>query len=402
MIPTLDSVNVKDKTVFIRLDLNSSYDTKRKKILDNERFDGSKQTLLELSKKKAKVVILAHQGRRGEEDFTHLDQHAKILSKKIRKSIFYVGDVCGEKAKHVIRSLKPGEILLLDNVRMLDDEEDEKKALSGESALVRELSSFVDVFVNDAFSVSHRAHASVVGFTRMPSCFGRLMESELESVEKAMDAKGVNTYILGGAKSDDCINIMDHILKVNPDEMEFALTCGVTANLFLKAAGIKIGKGSEQLLEKKDLLKYVDTCKEILHEYPDRIMLPVDVAIEKENRRIEIQADKIPADAAVLDIGSKTVDKYRKIIDKSKTIIVKGPAGLYENKLFSKGTKELFTAVAKSKAFTIIGGGDTNLAIDALKISRKRFGHVSLGGGALITYLSGKSMPGIDAIMNKK
>lgn len=400
-MPTLDNVELENKTVLIRLDLNSPYDEKTKKILDNERMDGAKKTLLELSQKKAKTVIMAHQARKGEPDFTHLDQHAFLLSKKLRKPVKYVDDVCGDKAKKAIKALKPGEILLLDNVRMIDDEEDEKKALSRQSTIVKALYPLADVFVNDAFSVSHRAHASVVGFTMLESCFGRLMESEIEAAEKAMDAKGINTYILGGAKSDDCINIMDHIIKVNPDDMEYGLTCGVTANLFMKAAGIRIGKGSEAFIEKKDLSRFVDKCKEMLDEYPDRILLPEDVAIEQNNKRVEVPASRIPEDASVLDIGPKTVEKYKKILNKSKTIIVKGPAGLYENKLFSSGTKEILNAVSKTKAFTIVGGGDTNMALDALKIPRAKFSHVSLGGGALITFLSGKPMPGIEAILKR-
>jgi phosphoglycerate kinase len=255
---TLDTVNVKGKTVLIRLDLNSPYDAKKKKILNNERIRASVLTLKELSRKKAKTVILAHQGRKGDEDFTHLNQHALLLGRELGKKIKYVDDVIGQKAKDAIHGLKPGEILLLDNVRMIDDEEDEHKALAGHSSLVKALMPFVTIFVNDAFSASHRAHASVVGFARMKCYFGRLMQDELESIEKALESPGINTYILGGAKSDDCVNITDHILKKNPDEMEFALTCGVTANLFLKAAGVRIGKGSEDLLAKKDLLKYVD------------------------------------------------------------------------------------------------------------------------------------------------
>ncbi|MCX6815883.1 MAG: phosphoglycerate kinase [Candidatus Aenigmarchaeota archaeon] len=387
------------KTVLVRVDLNSTYD---RKILDNERFAGAETTIKELIRKNAKVVLLAHQGRAGEKDFLPLNQHAKILSRYIGKKVIFVPDVIGAKAKKAIKNLRPGDVLLLNNVRFVKDEEDEKKALASKSSIVKALAPLADIFVNDAFSVSHRAQASVVGFARLPCCFGRLMQEEIESVKKVFGLPGPHVFILGGAKSDDCIGILEHILKTNPQSIAHALTCGVTANIFMKAKGMKIGKKSEELIKKKKLEDQIGYARNILKKYSSKIILPEDVAIESKKKRIEVPIKKIPADAQILDIGNVTIKKYKKIITAAKTIVVKGPAGLYEDKRFSKGTKELFDCVAKSRAFSIIGGGDTTQALNKLKISRKKFSHVSLGGGALITYLSGKSMPGIDVILKKR
>jgi phosphoglycerate kinase len=399
MMPTLDSFDVRGKTILLRLDLNSPYDAKKKRIFDDERIKYAPVTIRELASKNAKTVILAHQGRKGGDDFISLEQHAKLLEKHLKKPVGFVDDVAGEKAKAAIRSMKPGEVLLLDNVRFLDDETDEKKAAEGSSSIVKELAPLSDLFVNDAFSVSHRAHASVIGFASvLPSCFGRLMEKELKSVEKIFEHEESSVLILGGAKSDECIRILDHIFRTNPGIISHTLLCGVTANIFLKASGIEIGKKSEGLIWDKILWNQVEISKELLERHSKKIILPGDVAIESDRKRKEIPVTKVPKDAGILDIGTGTIKKYEKIIRKAKTIIVKGPAGLYEDKRFSKGTKRIFACVAASRAYSVIGGGDTTEALDKLKISKKKISHISLGGGALIDYLSGEPMPGIEVI----
>src|SRR3989338_5347652 len=340
MIKTLNSIKFRDSTVLVRIDVNSPY--KSGKIIDNERIKDATITILELVKKKARVVLLAHQGRPGEDDFVHLDQHANLLSKHLKRNIKFVPDVIGNEAKSAIRSIKPGGILLLDNVRFVKDEEDEKKAKNGTSMIVKALSPLADFFVNDAFSVSHRAQASVMGF-RIPSCFGRLMEKELNALENTRKKK----------------------------------------------------------IEEKKLSHDIELAKTILARDRGKIILPCDVAIESDGKRKEVAIDKIPRDASILDIGSKTIAMYEKIIHGSRTVIVKGPAGLYEDRRFRKGTKSIFSCVAASKTYSVMGGGDTIEALDELKINKKKISHISLGGGALIEYLSGGSMPGITAIMKK-
>ena len=393
MIKTLNSIKFRDSTVLVRIDVNSPY--KSGKIIDNERIKDATITILELVKKKARVVLLAHQGRPGEEDFVHLDQHANLLSKHLKRNIKFVPDVIGNEAKSAIRSIKPGGILLLDNVRFVKDEEDEKKAKNGTSMIVKALSPLADFFVNDAFSVSHRAQASVMGF-RIPSCFGRLMEKELNALENTRKKKKF-LLVLGGAKSTECIDILEHNLSY----ISHAILSGITANIFLKASGLSIGHGSEKIIEEKKLSHDIELAKTILARGGGKIILPCDVAIESDGKRKEVAIDKIPRDASILDIGSKTIAMYEKIIHGSRTVIVKGPAGLYEDRRFRKGTKSIFSCVAASKTYSVMGGGDTIEALDELKINKKKISHISLGGGALIEYLSGGSMPGITAIMKK-
>jgi phosphoglycerate kinase len=403
MIPTIDSFDFRGKTVLVRVDLNSPYDAKKKKILDDERIKCAPVTIKELVKKKAKIVLLAHQGRQGEEDFISLAQHAKLLEKHLKMPVHFVADVIGEKAKTAIKKMKPGDVLLLDNVRFVKDEEDKEKAKAGKSLIVKELAPLADFFVNDAFSVSHRAQGSVIGFAAvLPSCFGRLMEKELKAVETAFEKEESSVLVLGGAKSEECVNILEHNFNANPKSISHALLCGVTANIFLKAKGIEIGEKSEKLIAEKNLAGLVEKAGKLLEKHSKKIILPKDVAIELDKKRKEVPVTMVPKSAGILDIGSITIKEYEKIIRKAKTIIVKGPAGLYEDKRFRKGTKQLFACVANSKAYSVVGGGDTTEALDILKIDKKKISHISLGGGALITYLSGEPMPGIEAIKTAK
>ena len=225
---TLDDVDVENKVVLVRVDINSPVDEKTKEVLDNERIREHSKTIKELAERGAKVVVLAHQGRKGDPDFISLEQHAKLLEKYVGRKVEFVPDIIGEKAKQKIKSLKKGEILLLDNVRFL---EEETKELSPEehakSNLVKELSKLAEIFVLDAFSASHRSHASIVGFAHvLPTYAGRVMEKELISQEKALNPLGMNVFVLGGAKPDDCLNIIEYMFKNKPGSIEKVLTCG--------------------------------------------------------------------------------------------------------------------------------------------------------------------------------
>jgi phosphoglycerate kinase len=397
---TLDDFDFKDKTVLVRVDINSPWDDEKKKIMDNERIREHAKTVKELSDKNAKVVILAHQGRKGDPDFIHLDQHAVLLSEHVGKNVEFVDDVIGEKAVERIKSLQSGDILLLDNVRFLDEESLELSADEhAKSQLVTILASLFDYFVSDGFSVAHRSHASVVGFSKvLPSVAGRCMEKELLALEKAFDTNGENVFILGGAKVEECLGIMKYLLKNNPEAIEHVLTTGVLSELFLLSKRVELGKNTNEFLIKKDYLKFVPELKDLLEEYKKKIEVPVDVAIEVAGERKELQVKKLPVEQQIMDIGKKTVEKYSKIIKKADVIVVKGPAGVYEKNNFDIGTKMLLENVAKSKAFSLIGGGDTTTAMEKIGIDKKEFSYVSLGGGALITYLSGKAMPGIDVL----
>ncbi|MEM5834611.1 MAG: phosphoglycerate kinase [Candidatus Aenigmatarchaeota archaeon] len=398
---TLDEAKVANKTVLLRVDINVPYDLEKKQIEDSERIREHAKTIRELSDKKAKVVILAHQGRKGDPDFIHLNQHAKLLSKYVGKEVQFVDDIIGEKAVKRIKSLKPGEVLLLDNVRFLDEETEEKSPKEhAKSNLVKKLSRLADIFVNDAFSASHRSHASIVGFTEvLPSYAGRVMEKELKSEERALDPLGTNVFVLGGAKPDDCLNIIDYMFKNKPGSIEKVLTCGTVGEIFLAAKGYDLGKETKEFFAKKGFDKLIEQAKGLLQNYELEIELPVDVAFEENGTRKEIRVENLPVEKLLQDIGSETAKKYSEIIKKARTVVVKGPAGVYEKQGFEVGTKLILEAIANSKAFSLIGGGDTLVAIEKLGIDKNKFSYISLGGGALITSLSGKGMPGVEALI---
>ncbi|MFH8087035.1 MAG: phosphoglycerate kinase [Candidatus Aenigmatarchaeota archaeon] len=398
---TLDEAEVANKTVLLRVDINVPYDVEKKEIQDSERIREHAKTIKELLDKKAKVVILAHQGRKEDPDFIHLDQHAKLLSKYVGKEVQFVDDIIGEKAIKKIKSLKPGEVLLLDNVRFLEEETQEKSSKEhAKTNLVKKLSKLADIFVNDAFSASHRSHASIVGFTEvLPSYAGRIMEKELKSEERALDPLGINVFVLGGAKPDDCLNIIEYMFKNKPGSIEKVLTCGTVGEIFLAAKGYDLGKETNEFFAKKGFDKLIEQAKFLLQNYELEIELPIDVAFEENGTRKEITVENLPVEKLLQDIGSETAKKYSEIIKKARTVVVKGPAGVYEKHGFEVGTKLILEAIANSKAFSLIGGGDTLVAIEKLGIDKNKFSYISLGGGALITSLSGKGMPGVEALI---
>ncbi|OYT42490.1 MAG: phosphoglycerate kinase [Candidatus Aenigmarchaeota archaeon ex4484_224] len=395
---TLDDFDFNGKFVGIRIDLNSHLENG--KVQENVRFKVYSKSVRELLEKNAKVIVLAHQGRKGKEDFICLERHSKIFEKYVGKEVKFVNDIVGEKAKKEIQNLENGDILLLDNVRFLEDETSKKSIEEySNSSLVKFLSNFIDYYVLDAFSVAHRMHASIVGFALVkPMIAGRVFIEEIESTKKVMESLGLNTWIMGGAKIDDCIEVIDYVLNNKPESMEKVLTGGMLANLFLLAKGYEIGNKSKELLERKGYLALLPKAKELLEKFDKEIVLPIDVAIEFVGKRIETEVYKIPDNGFVLDIGEKTIEHYSEIIKESRNVIFKGPLGMYEKTGFEIGTKRIFEEILKSNVYSLIGGGDTSLALERLGFKREQFSHVSIGGGALIKFLSGKELPGIKAL----
>lgn len=398
-ILTIDDLNFKDKVALVRVDFNSPIDPDKKKILEDTRIRvHGETTIKELSQKGAKVVILAHQGRPGEPDFIPLKQHAKALSRILGKSVKYVNDLFGEKAQDAIEALKSGEILVLENVRTFPDER--KKGSPEEHAkseLVKKLAPFVDVFVSDAFAAAHRAHVSIVGFTAvLPSVAGRIMERELKALSKAVEKpEKPCIYILGGAKADDALKISQYVL--NNDIADHVLTGGVVGHLFLAAKGVDLGKPNMEFLEKNKLTIFIPGIKELMEKYPERIKVPVDLAVEVDEKRKKIPVKELPTNHPIFDIGAETVKKYIRIINDAKSIVISGPMGVFENPEFMAGTKGVLEAVAASKAFSLVGGGHTVAAVEQLGL-REKMGYVSTAGGALIEFLMGEDLPGVAAL----
>lgn len=398
-ILTVNDFDFKGKTVLVRVDFNSPVDPETKRILDDTRIRiHGETTIKELAEKGAKLVILAHQGRRGSPDFIPLKQHAEILSRVLGKPVKYVPDVFGEEAQKAIKELRDGEVLVLDNVRNYPGET--KKATPEEHAkthFVRSLAPLADIFVNDAFAAAHRAHVSTVGFTAvLPSCAGRVMERELKALSKVLESpEKPCVYALGGAKADDSLRISSYVLE--NDIADCVLTGGITGHLFLVAKGFNLGKPNMEFLEKEELMGLVPGIKDLMSAHPSKIETPVDVAVEVDGKREEIPVDQLPTEHPIYDIGTQTIKKYCEIVRKAESIVISGPPGVFEREEFAKGTKEVFEAVASSEAFSLAGGGHTVAAIRKLGLTEK-ISYISTAGGALIEFLMGKKLPAVVAL----
>jgi phosphoglycerate kinase len=396
---TMDDFDFKNKTVLVRVDFNSNIDAQTKKILEAPRIQAHGETTIkELVQKGAKVVVLAHQGRPGDPDFAPLKQHAELLSKVLGKPVKYVDDLFGEKAQRAIKHLKSGGVLVLENVRTYPDElktgTPEKQA---KSEFVQKLAPLADAFVNDAFSAAHRSQISIVGFTAvLTSVAGRIMERELKALTKAAEnPEKPCLYILGGAKADDALKISQYVLENNVADQ--VLTGGLVGHLFLAAEGLDLGGPNMGLLQKKGLIGFVPGIKALIAKYTERIEMPVDVAIEVDKKRKEIFVSQLPTECPIFDIGANTIEKYGNIVKNAKSIVFSGPLGVFENKEFEAGTKKIFEAIASSKAYSLIGGGDTVSAAEKFRLAQK-MSYVSTAGGALIDFLMGEKLPGVVAL----
>lgn len=395
--PTLDDVDVKGKTVLLRVDINSPLDPSTGEILDDKRIRECAPTIRELASKGAKVVILAHQGRPGDEDFTTLEKHAVKLREVTGLDVKYVEDVFGPSALSAIRELKPGDVLLLENVRFCAEES--LKGSPEEMAktfLVKKLSGVADIYVNDAFGAAHRDQPSLVGFGAvLPTYAGRLMERELRGLGRALEPERPCVYVLGGGKAKDSMVMIENILSRGIADR--VLTGGLLSQAFLAARGIDIGGTNLKILAEKGFDKEVDRARRLLSQYGDRIVTPVDVVVDRDGVPSEIPVDELPTEYPVQDIGSRTVRRYSEIISGAKTVVANGPLGVFEKKGYERGTFGVLEAMAKSGAFTVIGGGHMVAAAEACGLAEK-MSHVSTGGGACISFLSGEKLPVVEML----
>ncbi|OPY31226.1 MAG: Phosphoglycerate kinase [Methanomassiliicoccales archaeon PtaU1.Bin124] len=395
---TLDDFDVGGKTVILRVDINCPLNQGTLEIEDDNRIKQIMPTLRELNQKKAKVVIIAHQGRPGDWDFCSLESHAKILSKHLGKEVKYVDDLYGEKAIAAIRAMRPGDVLVLKNVRELACEQ-EKRSMEdhAQEEMVQVLSKVADIYVSDAFGAAHRAQCSLIGFQAvMPSAAGRLMEKELTALSTVFDDPARPCiFVLGGSKFSDSIKVIDRVLtKKIADKV---ILVGLSASAFLKAKGVDLGQDSEEILSKEFTPENLEAAKKLLAEKGENIILPVDVAVDQEGRRVDLDLTQLPNDYPIFDIGPRSVEKFRKVLATAGTIFMSGPAGVFEREEFALGTRELMKAAVESGAYTVIGGGHTVSASEKFGFYNK-FSYVSTGGGALETYLLGKKMPVVEAL----
>ncbi|VVB98149.1 Phosphoglycerate kinase [uncultured archaeon] len=388
MVRRFSEFNLKGKVIFKRIDINSPVE--KGVVQMNPRIRAHAKSIAELRDAGAKIVLLAHQGRPGEEDFLPLEQHAKLLEKELGTPVYYVDDVIGEKAQKAILQLRNGEVLLLNNVRMLGDET--KK--THDSELIKALAPLGHYFILDALSVSHREHASVTGFTHhLPSGAGKVLHDEVEALKKMDGAKGI-TFIFGGSKVEDSFQVMKRWLSTS--KVKKILVGGALSVLFIYAKGYKVG-GSLEFLKKTGLISHALEAKAMVEKYPDKIEVPMDVGLNIDGKRVDCNVDEIE-EGQIFDISEKTLLRYKEIIFDSDFIFMNGPMGVYEMKEFGWGTKHVLEAVSRSEAFSILGGGHTITAVEKFGIPREKFGYISLSGKALVEYLSGKELPGLKAL----
>jgi len=400
-IATLDDYDFAGKTVLLRLDLNTPIDPKTGEFLEDRRMRSHVPTIQELVDKRARIVCMAHQGQAGESEFTSLEKHGKHLGKLAGVKVQYADDLFGPTARTMVKNLRDGEVLLLDNVRMYSEEALERPPeVHATSYLVKNLAPLGDYFVNDAFGTAHRSHASTVGFTTiLPSAAGRLMEKEIRALSDVLrNPRKPLIFILGGAKIKDSMKIMQKALDGGVDKI---LVGGVLANVFLAAKDYRLGEPTIEFIRGKKFVDQIDVAKQILDKYSDRIVLPLDVAINKNGERVEMTLSQLPQDYQIVDVGKLTVQKYTAEIKAAGTVFFNGALGLYETPAFAYATEEVIKAISQAKCFSVIGGGDTVAAARNMNVEDK-ITHVSTGGKASIDYLAGVKMAAIEALRMAK
>ncbi|MAS62741.1 MAG: phosphoglycerate kinase [Euryarchaeota archaeon] len=400
-IRTLNDVFLDGKTVLLRIDGNSPLHPIDNSFLDDTRLKAVIPTINKLSK--TKLIILTHQSRPGKKDFTSTSSHAREFQRLLGRTVKFVDDICGEKAFSAIEEMKIGDILMLNNVRM-NQEELEYKTNDYESQsdtqFIQRLSSIADVFVNDAFACAHRNSPSITGFTyALPCIAGSLMIDEINSLESVMNnPKRPCIAILGGIKVDDSVKVAKNMLINNITE-KIIVTGGV-ANLFLDISGTDIGEINRSFLKKELGKKWDKTCEDIhniLLHHSEKIILPVDVALNVNGKRIDQEISKLQNEFQIFDLGVQSTLKTSFEIKNAGTIILNGPAGVFELDDFKFGTMEIINACAESKAFVVVGGGHTATLISNLGLNNK-ISHVSTGGGACLELLAGGKLSGIESL----
>ncbi|MBD3185963.1 phosphoglycerate kinase [Candidatus Bathyarchaeota archaeon] len=385
---TIDDVDLDGKRVLLRVDMNSPVDLEKHELRDDQRIRAIVPTVKALAS--SKLVVIAHQSRPGKKDFTSLEMHADRLDSYVDQDVKFVEDIYGEKAIAAIENLSRGEVLVLDNVRKFDKE---NESMSPEEAagteMVKTLAPMFDYFVNDAFGAAHRAQPSIIGWPTLLA--GPLVEKELKTLKKLMDnPEKPMVMLVGGAKAKSKYKASKY--NIENDKVDKVLVAGLTAVLLAEASGQSLGDANRKLVE-KELDSVGDDAKAFMASNAGKVLLPLDYAYEKDGKRMEATAGEIGSlGQSQGDIGAKTIELFKKEIMAAKTIVANGPPGIFEKKIFQKGTHELITAMAISSGFTVIGGGEMGTAAEeAGKASKISF--ISTGGGAMLQFLSGKELP---------
>ena len=390
---TVKDIDLKDKKVLVRCDFNVPMD-ENKNITDNRRIVAALPTIKYLLEQNCKVVLCSHLGRpKGEfkKEYS-LKPVAKELSRLLGKEVIMAEDVIGEDAKNKANNLKNGEVLLLENVRFHREETD------NDPEFAKELASFGEIFVNDAFGTAHRAHASTEGVAKyLPAVSGFLIEKELKFLGEALEnPERPFVAILGGSKVSDKIGVIENLLE----KVDTLIIGGGMAYTFFRAQGYTVGNS---LCEEDKC----DLALEIMEKAKAKnvkFLLPIDNKVGKEfkpdTESMTVKSTEIPDGWEGLDIGEETIKLYKEELKNAKTIVWNGPLGVFEFDQFAIGTNEIAKALGDIDATKIIGGGDSAAAVEKAGLAEKMT-HISTGGGASLEFLEGKKLPGIEALMDK-
>jgi len=399
-VPRFEELNHSGKKVLVRVDINVPLDKSKNQILDDFRIFAHSQTIRKLLDLNCAVVVIAHQGRPGDKEFSSLELHSKVLSRYLNQEVKFIDDIIGPAAREEIRKLNRGEVLMLENVRFLSEETLERTPEEhSNSFLVRKLSSLFDEFILDAFAAIHRPHASIVGFTcTMPSCMGIVLQREIDALKHVLESGSRSTLIIaGGAKIPDTIKVIGKILERNIADK--IIVGGLVSTVFTAA---KYGATGwlKNFIESKKLQEQVDTAKKLLEKYSGKIETPLDHVVVKPDGTTQI-VDVQNIQDEIVDIGPRTLDLYKEIVGNYENVIMTGPVGHIEKEEYTKGTVELLTTMISKCKFTAIGGGHTVMIARKLNLLDK-LSHVSTGGRAFLYSLAGEELPGLVALAKSR
>ena len=387
---TIRDIDVAGKRVLVRVDLNVPLD-KAGNVTDDTRIRAALPTIQYLCDKGARVILCSHLGRpKGKvADEFRLTPVAKRLSELLGMPVVKTDDCIGPEVEKTVAAMQPGDVVLLENLRFYAEEE------ANAPDFAKKLAALADVFVNDAFGTAHRAHASTEGVTHyLPAVAGFLMERELTFLGKALAAPARPfVAVLGGAKVSDKIGVIENLLP----KVDQLIVGGGMANTFFKALGYEVG---DSLVEADKL----DVAKDLLKRGGKKLLLPVDVVIADaftaDAKHKTVAVDKVPAGWRILDIGPKSIEAFKAVLSKARTVVWNGPMGVFEFPAFAAGTVALARVLAETDATTIIGGGDSAAAVEQAGVADKMT-HISTGGGASLEFLEGRVLPGVAALQDK-
>jgi phosphoglycerate kinase len=403
-ILTLDDFDFRGKTVILRVDINSPIAPQTRKIVNDNRIRKSVPTIRELAQAGARIVILAHQG--DTEDYQNLislEEHAQRLGDLMGQPVTFVDDIAGPTAVEQIRALQRGEVLLLNNVRFLTEEVSTfvnfvklTPAQLAQSWLVRNLAPLADYFVCEAFAAAHRYSPSLVGFAEvLPAAGGRLFVEEFGALARVKESpQHPCVFVLGGARIADAFSMMERVLSEGAADT--VLTSGLVGEVMTLARGHSLGPATEKLIDDKGLTPFIASARALADRYADKIVSPVDFAVDEGERR-ELVLGELPAGSLLVDIGEKTIARYVEVIRQAATIFVNGPAGVYEKPVSALGTERLWNAIADAPGYSVIGGGDSVAAGAKFKVL-DRMGYVCTSGGGMVRFLSGQELPVVTAL----